>query len=335
MTMPVGEFPLATEFRGTGEPEPGPSTQIAGRSLRAIAWRRLRRDKVAMAGGVVCILLFLVAIFAKYLCEWYGYTPNMAFPKLTDASTQMPIGHFGGMSGAHWLGVTPVSGNDILANLIYGLRTSLIIGTLATAVSLVLGLIFGILSGYFGGFSDTVISRAMDLLLSFPVLLFSIALLTIFSIIPSFLGLSGETLRYAVIIFVLGFFGFAYIGRIVRGQVLSIRENDFVAAARSLGATNTRIMIREIAPNLVGPVLVWTTLTIPNYILGEAALSYLGVGITPPSVSLGDMLSTAGDYLQVDPANLFYPGIAIFIAVLAFNLFGDGLRDALDPRSTR
>jgi peptide/nickel transport system permease protein len=334
MAQDVDEFSRPNAI-DAAELEPEGVGAIAGRSLWSIAWRKLRQDKAAMAGGVICGVLLLVAIFAKYLCAWYGKTPNLAFTNLTNAGTQMPIGSLGGVSGSHWLGITPVSANDILANLIYGLRTSLIISSLATLLSLGLGLLFGTLAGYIGGLCDTVISRGMDLLLSFPVLLFSIALLTIFAIIPSFAGLSGVTLRYAVIIFVLGFFGFAYIGRIVRGQVLSLRENDFVAAARSVGATNTRIMVREILPNLVGPVLVWTTLTIPNNILGEAALSYLGVGIEPPSVSLGGMLSSAGSYLEVDPANLFFPGITIFIAVLAFNLFGDGLRDALDPKSTR
>jgi ABC-type dipeptide/oligopeptide/nickel transport system permease subunit len=242
---------------------------------------------------------------------------------------------FGGASGSHWFGITPVTANDVVPNLIYGLRTSLIIGALATLLSLILGVVFGTIAGYFAGIVDSTISRGMDMLLSFPVLLFSIALLTIFAKVPSFAGLSGEPLRYAVIIFVLGFFGFAYIGRIVRGQVLSIRENDFIAAARSMGASNARIMLREIVPNVMGPVLVWITLTIPVYILGEAGLSFLGVGIQPPSVSLGDMLSDAGNYLEVDPAYLFFPGITILITVLAFNLFGDGLRDALDPKSIR
>jgi ABC-type dipeptide/oligopeptide/nickel transport systems, permease components len=335
MALSVGEFGLPPGPEQIEEQEPVALEAIKGRSLGAIAWRRLRQDKVAMAGGVIAVLLILVAIFAKYLCAWYGKTPNASYPNLLDPSTTMPMGSLGGISGTHWLGLTPVNGNDVLAQLIYGLRTSLIIGVLATVLSLVLGLIFGTLAGYFGGFSDTLIARGMDLLLSFPTLLFSIALLTIFANVSSFAGLSGEPLRYAVIIFVLGFFGFAYIGRIVRGQVLSLRENDFVAAARGLGATSNAIMVREIWPNLVGPVLVWTTLTIPNYILGEAALSYLGVGILPPSVSLGGMLSTAGTYLQVDPTDLFCPGVTIFVLVLAFNLFGDGLRDALDPKSMR
>ena len=138
-----------------------------------------------------------------------------------------------------------------------------------------------------------------------------------------------------MIIFVLGFFGFPYIGRIVRGQVLALREKEFVDAARSLGASNFRIMTREIMPNLVGPILVYTTLTIPNYILGEAGLSFLGVGVTYPTASWGQMLSDAGSYFEIDPTYLIAPGVTIFIAVMAFNLFGDGLRDALDPKSTR
>lgn len=337
MSIPAGNRPPAPDVgtaRGTDLQQPAGGV-IAGRSLGAIVWRRLCRDRTAIAGGVVCVLLVLVAIFANFLCDWYGKAPSMAFPELTDASTQMPLGRFGGVSSEHWLGVTPVSANDVLANLIYGLRTSMIIAVLATTLSLILGLFLGTIAGYFRGFVDTAISRGMDLLLSFPVLLFSISLLTIFATIPSFGGLSGQPLRYAVIIFVLGFFGFSYIGRIVRGQVLSLRENDFVLAARSLGATNFTIMVREIMPHLIGPVLVWTTLIIPNYILGEAGLSYLGVGIQPPGVSLGEMLSAAGNYLQVNSAGLLFPGAVIFIAVLAFNLFGDGLRDALDPKFIR
>ncbi|MGI8761917.1 MAG: ABC transporter permease [Jatrophihabitantaceae bacterium] len=336
MSMPAGEMAVASENKGAQEfqAEEG-TTAIQGRSLRVIAWRRLKKDRVAMVGGIVALLLVLVAIFAKQLCEIYGKTPNVSFPKLTDPSTTMPLGKFGGISGAHWVGVTPISGNDILAQLIYGARTSLLIASLATALSLLFGVGLGTIAGFYRGFGDTMISRFMDLLLSFPTLLFSIALLTIFSIVPSFLGLSGQPLRFAVIIFVLGFFGFAYIGRIVRGQVLSIREKEFVDAARSLGASNFRIMTREIMPNLMGPILVYTTLTVPNYILGEAALSFLGVGILPPTPSWGGMLSDAGNYFQVDPMYLIAPGIAIFIAVLSFNLFGDGLRDALDPKSAR
>jgi peptide/nickel transport system permease protein len=212
----------------------------------------------------------------------------------------------------------------------FGARTSLIISGLATLVSVVLGVLLGLAAGYFRGVTDIVISRIMDVLLSFPTLLFSISLITVLSFI------SGATVvRFALIIFVLGFFGWPYIGRIVRGQVLSLREKEFVDAARSLGAGNGWIMLREIAPNIIGPILVYTTLTIPNNMLGEAGLSFLGVGVVPPTPSWGQMLSDAGNYYQVDPMYLILPGLAIFLSVLAFNLFGDGLRDALDPKSTR
>jgi len=339
MSTSAGDTTLVTDLGGHGDPglDPAVAAEIRGRSLRAIAWRRLRRDRVAMGGGVLIIVFALVAIFAGPITTWYGKKPGDRpwSSKLLDPATLMPHGNFGGVSGAHWFGITPSLGYDIFSEAVYGLRTSLIIGLLATLLSLILGLLVGTLAGYFGGFTDTVLSRGMDMFLSFPVLLFAISLLTVFSIVDSFAGLSGTPLKFGVIIFVLGFFGYAYIGRIVRGQVLSIRENDYISAARSLGASNTRIMAREVLPNLMGPVLVWTTLIIPVNILGEAGLSYLGVGIQPPTVSLGGMLSDAGTYIYVDPAYLFFPGLVIFVLVLSFNLFGDGLRDALDPKSIR
>ncbi len=307
---------------------------IAGRSLWSIAWRRLRQDKLAMVGGVVILLFILVAVFADPLTALYGqnYTDihNVAKGSLLDPTTNLPLGDFGGISATHWFGVTPGLGQDIFDMLMYGARTSLIIAGLATALSLVLGVVLGVIAGFYRGIVDALVSRTMDVLLSFPTLLLSISLVTVVGFINS-----SEVVRFAIIIFVLGFFGFPYIGRIVRGQVLSLREKEFVEAARSLGASSGRIMFREIAPNLVGPILVYTTLTIPNNILGEAGLSFLGVGVQPPTASWGQMLSGAGTYFQVDPLYLIFPGVTIFISVLAFNLFGDGLRDALDPKSGR
>jgi peptide/nickel transport system permease protein len=339
MSLQASELEDFVDVTAPPEGPFGTEQVIKGRSLGQIAWRRLRRDKVAMAGGIFVIFLTLVAIFAKPLTSWYGQTPNTihnAPPNsLLDPSTQMPIGDFGGASSDHWLGVSPSLGQDVLANLIYGARTSLIIGVLATLLAVVLGVVVGIAAGYYRGAVDTILSRVMDMLLSFPTLLFAIALLSIFSQVPSFAGLSGVPLRFAVIIFVLGFFSFPYIGRIVRGQVLSLREKEFVESARSLGASNFRIMSREIIPNLVGPILVYATLAIPANILGEAGLSFLGVGVPAGTPSWGKMLSDAGDYFTIDPLYLFAPGIALFLTVLAFNLFGDGLRDALDPKSSR
>ena len=312
---------------------------IQGRSLGQIARRRLGRDKVAMVAAGFIIVLALIAVFAHPIIGFYGPTPNQIHNSppgdLLDQSTQMPIGSFGGVSSVHWFGVTPSLGEDVLANLIYGARTSLIIGVLSTLLSIVLGVAAGLAAGFYRGAADSVLSRIMDMLLSFPTLLFSLALLSIFNDVPSFLGLSGVPLRFAVIIFVLGFFSFPYIGRIVRGQVLSLREKEFVEAARSIGASNFRIMTREIMPNLVGPILVYATLSIPNNILGEAGLSFLGVGVPVGTPSWGHMLSDAGNYFQIDPFYLFVPGVTLFLTVLAFNLLGDGLRDALDPKSSR
>lgn len=335
--QPMGE--LQVEVPSGGDPvatlELSADEKIQGRSLGQIAWRRLRSDKVALGGGVIAILFVLVAVFAHPLTSWYGKTPNMTFPNLIDDTTTMPRGSFGAASSTHWLGVSPVSGNDVLANLIYGARTSLIIAALATLLSLILGVTLGLIAGFFRGIVDTMIARTMDTILAFPNQLLSITLVAIFQRVHSFLGITDPQLRFLVIIFVLGFFSFPYIGRIVRGQVLSLREKEFVDAARNIGASNWRIMSREIAPNVIGPILVYATLTIPNNILNEAGLSFLGVGVPSGTPSWGKMLSDAGQYFQVDPTYLFAPGLAIFIVVIGFNLFGDGLRDALDPKSRR
>jgi peptide/nickel transport system permease protein len=185
-------------------------------------------------------------------------------------------------------------------------------------------------AGFLGGWVDTMVSRSMDVLLSFPQLLFSIALV---SVVPTKLfGMGGSAPRIMVLIFVIGFFGWPYIGRIVRGQTLSLREREFVEAARSLGAGRIHILIKELLPNLVAPILVYTTLMIPTNILNEAALSFLGVGVQPPTPSWGQGLSDAIQYYTIDLPDLLIPGLAIFVTVLAFNLFGDGLRDALDPK---
>lgn len=288
-----------------------------------------------MAGGIGIVVLTLTAVFSSQLNDLYGHQPSDRNSTLTSIDTNMPYGPFSGASASHWLGIQPIDGQDILSRLIAGSRTSLMISVSAMVVSLVLGLSIGLVAGYYRGAVDAIIARVLDVLLAFPTLLFALALLAIFNQSPSFLGMSGQTLNFAVVIFVLGFFGFAYLGRIVRGQTLSLREKEFVDAARSLGATDWRIITREILPNLVGPVLVWVTLTIPTYILGEAGLSYLGVGVQPPTASWGQMLSTAAPVIQDDPMFLVWPGLALFLAVLSFNLFGDGLRDALDPKSTR
>ena len=321
---------------GPGGPASEPSASVSGkdiegRSLGQIAWMRLRQDKVAMAGGAIVILLILVAIFGPLLVQ----NPNTYHSNLIDPVYSRPNGPFGGISLAHPLGVEPVTGRDMLARVVNGARVSLLIAFLSTALAVGIGTVMGVIAGYFGGWADSVIARAMDVFLAFPLLVFAIALV---GVIPSSaFGLSGNSLRIGLLIFVIGFFAWPYMGRIIRGQTLSLREREFVDAARSLGARGPYVLFRELLPNLVGPILVYSTLLIPTNILFEAALSYLGVGIIPPQPSWGGMLSDAvtNGFYSVDPMYMIIPGLAIFITVMAFNMFGDGLRDALDPRGTR
>jgi peptide/nickel transport system permease protein len=302
---------------------------IEGRSLGRIAWLRLRRDKAAMGGLVVVVLLILIAIFGPFFVQ----NPNTYHANLINATFSRPNGPLGGISAAHPLGVEPITGRDMLARVVVGARYSLLIGFLATLLAVVIGAIMGVIAGYFGGWVDSVIARAMDIFLAFPLLVFAIALV---GVIPgSAFGLSGNTLRVSLLVFIIGFFAWPYMGRIIRGQTLSLREREFVDAARSLGARGPYVMFRELLPNLVGPILVYATLLIPTNILFEAALDYLGVGLIPPTPSWGQMLSNAvtQGFYAVDPMYMIIPGVAIFITVMAFNLFGDGLRDAFDPRS--
>jgi peptide/nickel transport system permease protein/oligopeptide transport system permease protein len=198
-------------------------------------------------------------------------------------------------------------------------------------LSVTIGVFVGVISGYFGGWVDTLLSRTMDVFLAFPLLLLAIALV---GVVPDdVFGLTGNTPRVLVLVFVIGFFNWPYIGRIIRWQALSLREREFVDAARSMGAHSSYILFKEMLPNLVAPIIVYSTLLIPTNILFEAALSFLGVGVTPPTPSWGGMLTLAVPIYSSDPWYMLVPGMAIFVTVMAFNLLGDGLRDALDPRA--
>jgi peptide/nickel transport system permease protein len=325
---------------GTEETTAAPESVLAGadkvegRSLGRIAWIRLRRDKVALAGGVVLVFLILVAVFAPLIVRVLGQDPNQFNQELIDTAggTLTPIGPFGGISWDHLMGLEPVNGRDIFSRIVYGARISLLIAFFATMVSVVIGTTLGIIAGFFGGWVDGFISRLMDIFLAFPLLVFAMALAGVFP--DQAFGLEGNSLRIGLLIFIIGFFSWPYIGRIIRGQTLSLREREYVEAARSLGARRGYILRTEILPNLLAPILIYATLLIPTNILFEAALSFLGVGIRPPTASWGGMLSDAVTY-YTQPHFMLWPGLAIFLTVLAFNLFGDGLRDALDPRASR
>jgi peptide/nickel transport system permease protein len=331
MAAPLDVFPPSADATPDGALAGVSRKDIEGRSLGQIAWMRLRRDKVAMAGGVVVVLLILVAILGPYLVQ----NPTTYNSSLINPTFSRPNGPFGGISLAHPLGVEPVTGRDMLSRIVNGAQVSLLIAFLATALAVGIGVFMGVIAGYFGGWVDSAIARSMDVFLAFPLLVFAIALV---GVIPSAaFGISGDFLRITLLIFVIGFFNWPYMGRIIRGQTLSLREREFVDAARSIGGRGPYILFRELLPNLVAPILVYATLLIPTNILFEAALSYLGVGIIPPTPSWGGMLSQAvqDGYFSIDPMFMVIPGVAIFITVIAFNLFGDGLRDALDPRSSR
>lgn len=305
--------------------------KIEGRSLGQIAWMRLKRDRVALAGGFVVAFLIVVAIAAPLIVKVLGHPPNEFHQEFINPDTQIPIGKFGGVSKDFLFGLEPVNGRDLFSRVLYGSQISLLIAFLATLMSVVIGTALGVVSGFFGGVVDTVISRLMDIFLAFPILLFALALA---GVIPdSAFGLKGDALRISVIVFIIGFFNWPYIGRIIRGQTLSLREREFVDAARSLGARSPHVLLKELLPNLAAPILIYSTLLIPTNILFEAALSFLGVGVQPPRATWGGMLSDATQWYQVDVWFMLPSGLAIFVTVLAFNLFGDGLRDALDPRS--
>jgi peptide/nickel transport system permease protein len=303
---------------------------VKGRSLWAIAWTRLRRDKVAMVSLGFLILLLVAAIFAPQICKLLGVDPYTQDTTVL-GDIGFPIGPWGGVAWKHILGVEPQLGRDVFARMLYGARVSLGIALAATAISVTLGVLFGITAGYLGGVIDSVISRFLDIMLAFPVLLFAIAVLVVISNIPH----APSYLRTLLLVMIIGVFSFAYPARIIRGQTISLREREFVEASTSLGAGTTRILFRELLPNLAAPILVYATLIIPVNILFEATLSFLGVGVQPPTPSWGGMLNDASQYFQADPFYMVVPGMAIFITVLAFNMLGDGVRDAFDPKSTR
>jgi peptide/nickel transport system permease protein len=308
------------------------SKNIEGRSLGQIAWARFKKDKVAVAAGAVILLLVLMAVFAGQLSSLEGANPDSINTNLINANLQIPNGGMGGINGQHWLGVD-LLGRDLFSRIVYGARISLGIAAASTFLAILIGVVLGMVAGYFGGIIDAVIGRTMDVMLAFPVLLFAISISGVLQ--NQAFGLSGNGLHFAILVFIIGFFSWPYIGRIIRGQVIGIKEREYIEAARSLGAGSGRILFREILPNLVAPILVYSTLLIPANILFEAALSFLGVGIKDPTPSWGAMINLAIPYDLQDPEYFIVPGLAIFITVLAFNLFGDGLRDALDPKASR
>ncbi|WP_460852752.1 ABC transporter permease [Nocardioides montaniterrae] len=305
-------------------PTAAPSVEkraIVARGPWALAWRRLRRDRVAMVSGVVLILLCLMAILAPLISSMVGQDPNYEDIMNGLNGQSLPIGPG---QGGHLLG-TDQGGRDLLIRIVYGARVSLGIGLLSTALAVIIGVGIGLVAGYLGGVVDIVLARFMDVVLSMPFLLVGLGMVAIF----------GQ--KVAITVFVIAFFSWASMARIVRGQVLSLREREFVEAARSLGAGNIRIMLVDVLPNLLMPVIIYASLTIPIAVVSEATLAFLGLGVPAPTADWGDTLNAAANGNLYEHAwwMVVFPGIALIITTLAFNLLGDGIRDAFDPNADR
>jgi peptide/nickel transport system permease protein len=369
--------------------------EIAARSPLALFWRRLRRDKVALVALTFIVLLIATALFAGQIVKLFGAHP----PNAQNSDALDDFGSAAAPGNGYLMG-TDALGRDVFSRTIYGARISLATAFLATGLIVVIGVTLGMIAGYYRGFVDTALSRSMDVVLAFPVLLLALGLgaacslkgcltasavgrdlfvagavvllipvvttaiaqargrpgfnaitgsdwvlrlapgglIIVLGLIFSFLVPSKKTLiepGLPVVIFVITLAGWPYMARIIRGQVLSLREKEFVEAARSLGASDTRIIFRHILPNLVAPIIVYTTLLIPTNILFEAALSFLGVGVQPPTASWGAMIADAISIFDTAWWYMTFPGVALLLTVLAFNLIGDGLQDALNPRTGR
>ena len=309
-------------------PEGEAAEKIEGKSPWRLAVQRLRHDRAAMISLSVIILIVLVAIFAPVIALITGHGVYQQFRGPAPPIGLSPTGQPVGPSSTFWLG-TDDQGRDILVRIAYGARISLFVGVVATGITVITGTVVGLAAGYFGKIVDTILARLMDWLLAIPFLLFAISLVSVVLVHPIWVLRPG----LPVVIIVLGFLTWASVGRIVRGQVLSIREKEYVEAARALGAGPWRIMFIDILPNLLAQLIVYTTLLIPLTIVGEASLAFLGVGVLPPTADWGQMISAAATvYLYGPWWYLLFPSLALLITTLAFNIFGDSVRDAFDPR---
>jgi ABC-type dipeptide/oligopeptide/nickel transport system permease subunit len=311
------------------EPVVAGETVVTARSPLQLFWRRFRRDKVAMTAGIFILLLIAVAILATPIRKLVG-VPG---PNVQSTSARDIFGLPTGPSSAHPFGVDDL-GRDLFARVLAGAQVSLKVAIIGTGCSVIIGVTMGMIAGYFRGWVDTLIARTVDVLLAFPVLLLGLGLASACSSKNGCLGGLLQPGQWTVIVIVV-LSNWPYLCRIIRGQVLSLREKEFVEASKSLGAGNFRIIFRDILPNLVAPIIVYTTLFIPANILLEAALSFLGVGVQPPQASWGEMLAEASSNFSQEWWFMFFPGMALLLTVLAFNLVGDGMQDALNPKGSK
>lgn len=333
MTTPI----LTDVPEGDAVPE-SPGGDVA-RSPGQLAWARFRRDRVGVVSG--CIVLFFIAVAALApAIEWiYGKDAQTTYGQNSPGLLNdfgFPIGAAGGVSAEHWLGLEPGLGRDVFMQLVYGARTSLFIAFSVAIITTTIGVLFGLITGYLGGWADAVGGWIVDVVLALPGLLMIIALAPVVEdVLVDPEEQTPTWIRFATVIVLFSLFGWVFQARLIRGQVLSLREREFVDAARMAGAGTWRVVTRELLPNLWSPILVVFTLTLPAIITGEAALAYLGVGIVEPTPDWGRMVNRGAQVYLADPMYMIVPGSALLVMVLAFNLLGDAVRDALDPKGLR
>ena len=329
---------VQTQVGGEQEPE---GKKLAGRSPTQIAFERLRKDKVAVICSLICFLMVLAAVLAPVItkimniyptAETIPYQPSDVLDFNTGLPLQGPPNH--GFWSAHPLGLAPTTGVDNLARLLYGLRTDLLVATIATVLSISVGVVLGLVAGFSHGWLDRIIMFVTDLFLSFPFILGALAMAPI--LVQHFQGNLNRLSQVQLfsLIFILTLFGWMGLCRLIRGQVLSLREREFVQAAQVMGVPTSRILFKELLPNLVAPIVVATSLSLPAYVTAEAGLSYLGIGITGIP-SLGQTINDAQQWWDLYPLYLWAPVLTITVLVLALNLLGDSIRDAFDPRTRR
>ena len=308
---------------------------IAGRSPRQIAWSRFKRNKVGMAAAGVSVLLLSMSLFAPVVCRIIGINPKDLNLEGLDSSG-VPRGAAAGYSWEHPLGLVPGTGRDLLAQLLYGSRISFMVAILTTATALTIGFFVGIAGGYFRGRVDGYLGRFTDFLLAFPAFFMIVALSEPMVGRIQQLGIAeGNSARIVFLIIFLSFFGWPGFSRLIRSQVLSLREREFVTAAQAMGASRRRIILKELVPNLWAPVIVVVSLSLPGYLASEAVFSFLVLGVQPPASTWGILLSNATRFVTVMPSFFLITAASLVIVVLAFNLVGDALRDALDPRADK
>ncbi|MEV0173461.1 ABC transporter permease [Streptomyces sp. NPDC050803] len=330
--------------------EPGPKAnpeeakKLEGRSPGQLAWTRFKRDRVGVICAWVVLGYFVISLLAPLIAKLYGKNPYTLYGQDPEYATEnpildefgLPLGYFGGISGEHWFGVEPQFGRDVFTMLLYGIRTSLYMALGVTTLLMLTGVTVGLIGGYFGGRTDYWLGRVTDFFLSFPQQLFFIAFMPV--VTAFFVDPREETPTYfraLAILIVLWLLGWMSMARLVRSTVLSLREREFVEAAKVAGASPWRIVRKEILPNVVSPILVQFTYQLPSTILTIAFLSFAGVGFVEPTPDWGRMFATGADVAEQDPAFMFFPGVALVTFVLCFNLLGDSVRDALDPKSGR